>query len=224
MERMAECIRRWWRRGLVYLLGLVILALGITLNTKTGLGVSPIVSIPYVAAVAGHWSLGDTTLVSYVIFLLFQILLLRRRFRWINLLQLPVSIAFTRFMNLFEAWIPEQTALPGQLLVLALAILGTGIGAAMSLDMRLVPNPGDGLVQALSDAAGKDLGLCKNLVDGSCVILAAAVSLPLLGHVAGIGLGTLAAMFGIGQVIAVFNRHLGQPCLRFAGMNPENVK
>lgn len=38
----------------------------------------------------------------------------------------------------------------GRLGVLMLALIFTGIGAAMSLSMRLVPNPGDGLVQVLA--------------------------------------------------------------------------
>ena len=45
------------------------------------------------------------------------------------------------------------------LVVVAAGIVLTGIGAAASLDMRLVPNPGDGIVQTLADAAGKETGL-----------------------------------------------------------------
>lgn len=51
--------QKLWREGF-YACGLVILALGITLNIKTGLGVSPIVSIPFVAAQVGGWSIGNT--------------------------------------------------------------------------------------------------------------------------------------------------------------------
>ena len=36
-------------RGIIYFIGLIVLALGIVLNTKTLLGVSPIISIPYLA-------------------------------------------------------------------------------------------------------------------------------------------------------------------------------
>lgn len=43
--------------------------------------------------------------------------------------------------------------------VLAAGIILTGIGAAMSLDMRLIPNPGDGIVQALADCFKKPVGL-----------------------------------------------------------------
>ena len=34
-------------RVLFYVIGLLVLALGLTLNTKTGLGVSPIISVAY---------------------------------------------------------------------------------------------------------------------------------------------------------------------------------
>ena len=49
--------------------------------------------------------------------------------------------------------------------ILLVAVLFTGVGAAMSIDMRLVPNPGDGIVKALSDASGKETGVVKNCFD-----------------------------------------------------------
>ena len=82
-----------------------------------------------------------------------------RKYKAWDLLQLPLSIIFTRFMNLFSDRIPIQTVLPGQLVMLLFAIVLTGIGAAMSLDMRLIPNPGDGVVQAISDFTGKEMCL-----------------------------------------------------------------
>lgn len=45
---------RQFYRWLFYLAGLFILALGLTLNTKTGLGVTPIISVPYKHC-AGIW-------------------------------------------------------------------------------------------------------------------------------------------------------------------------
>ena len=70
---------------------------------------------------------------------------------------------------------------------LLIAIAATGIGAALSLDMRIVPNPGDGIVQAISDISGKDIGLIKNIFDGSNVILAALLSLIFQKGIVGIG-------------------------------------
>ena len=193
-------------RWLVYIAGLLVLALGITLNTKTGLGVSPIISVAFVASELGGWSIGNTTLVAYIVFMLMQLALKGKKYRAWDLLQLPLSIVFTRFMNLFSDRIPVQTQLPGQLFMLLLAIILTGIGAAMSLDMRLIPNPGDGIVQAISDFTGKEMGLCKNWFDGTMVALALILALVAQQRVIGVGIGTLAAILGIGRVIAVFNK------------------
>ena len=55
MDRYVDGKRKLTNRLLIYGLGIIILALGITLNTKTGLGVSALVSIAY--TVAGAWNL-----------------------------------------------------------------------------------------------------------------------------------------------------------------------
>ncbi len=120
----------------------------------------------------------------------------------LDALQLPLSLAFTRFMNLFSAWIPAPAGLAARIAVLAAGIILTGIGAAMSLDMRLIPNPGDGIVQALADCFKKPVGLTKNLFDLFCIGVTAAISLIFVRRL----IGTVAAMLGVGRVIALFNR------------------
>ena len=54
--------KTYFYRGLFYLMGLLILALGITLNTKTGLGVSPIISVSFSISTIWHFNFGNTTL------------------------------------------------------------------------------------------------------------------------------------------------------------------
>ena len=62
-------------RVFFYLLGLLVLALGLTLNTKTGLGVSPIISVAYsISVISGH-NFGNMTLALYSIFVVIQICL-----------------------------------------------------------------------------------------------------------------------------------------------------
>ena len=90
-----------------------------------------------------------------------------------------------------------------------LAVILIGTGAALTLDMRLVVSPGDGIVQAVSDRTGLELGLTKNIVDVCCVLATCALSLTFARHIIGIGVGTLAGMFGTGRVIALFNRQFG---------------
>lgn len=55
-------------RTVFYIAGLLILALGLTLNTKAGLGVSPIISVPYTFSQIFDFNFGNATLVFYCIF------------------------------------------------------------------------------------------------------------------------------------------------------------
>ncbi len=210
-------------RFLIYIAGLIILAFGLTLNTTTALGVSAIISVAHTGAVIFDMSIGDATLILYSCFVLIEIVihtLLKKRdpsFKLkrqiiFDLLQLPMSIVFTRLMNAFAALLPmlEETegftsTFPFRLLILFVALIATGVGTAMSLDMRLVANPADGGVQAFSDFFKKEVGLMKNITDGVCIVLSLLVSYLVLGRIVSVGIGTVCAVFFIGRVIALFN-------------------
>ena len=207
---------RQLRRILFYLIGQIVLATGLTLSTKVNLGVSPILSIAYCASVITGRAIGDTSLIVYIICIIAEIILharqdmqpeQRKKVFILDLLQLPLSLVFTRVMNLFAGIIPTPSGtLFLRIPLLILAIFCVGVGAAMTLDMRLIANPADGIVQVISDVSGLKLGLTKNIVDISCVILTAIASFILTHRIIGIHVGTLLAMFGTGRVIAVFNR------------------
>ena len=87
-----------------------------------------------------------------------------------------------------------------------------------SLDMRLVPNPGDGIVQALGDFFGRDVGFVKNCFDGINISLTVGVSLIFADRVIGIGIGTVLAVIGVGRVMALFNYLFLQKVNRAAGL------
>ena len=101
---------------------------------------------------------------------------------------------------------------------LLIAIVLTGVGAALSLDMRLIPNPGDGIVQTLSDFSGGSVGLTKNCFDIGNVLLTSAIGLLMAGQLVGIGLGTILSMIGVGRVIAVFNHFYFHKTAVLAGL------
>ena len=112
-------------------------------------------------------------------------------------------------LNVLSAWIPAAETMAARIAVLLISVILVGTGAALSLDMRLIANPGDGLVQAVSDRTGIDLGLSKNIVDITCVTLTCILSMTVSHRILGVGIGTLIAMLGIGRVIALVNKLLG---------------
>ncbi len=240
--------REWTYRILFYLLGLVILALGLTLNTKAGLGVSAIISVSYSISEVSGISFGNTTLGLYTVFIILEIILhsirdrryeknrdsalehAKRRDRKLvllmDILQLPLSIVFTRFLNVFSLFLPDfsQFGTPGavrmavRFTALILAIILTGIGAAMSLNMRIIPNPGDGIVQAVADCIRKDVGFTKNCVDVVNILISTSIGLIFVGHLAGVGIGTVFAVIGVGRAIAVFNHFFYDRMVSLAGV------
>lgn len=214
-----------------YIIGLLTLAMGLILNTKAGLGVSPIISVSYSISEITHSNFGDMTLILYCLFVVIEIVLhlMQKREKFVlilDLLQIPLSIVFTRFLNLFSSLLPEfspehdhtTTQWILRFLVLLLALLLTGIGAAMSLNMRLVPNPGDGIVQAIADTIHKSVGFTKNCFDLCNVLLTITVSLGFTGKLHGVGVGTLLAVIGVGRVIAFFNHFTKDFLLETAGL------
>lgn len=101
-------------RWIFYISGLVILALGIMLNTKTNLGVSPIISVPYSISNVIGFNFANMTLIVYVVFVIIE-MILHMIWQFVDksanqlgmylvrdVLQIPVSIIFTRFLNIFQ--------------------------------------------------------------------------------------------------------------------------
>lgn len=86
-----------------------------------------------------------------------------------------------------------------------MAIICTGVGAAMSLSMQFVPNPGDGIVQALAGKFNKSVGLTKNIFDCVSVCITLCIGLIFAHTILGIGIGTVIAVLGVGRVIALFH-------------------
>lgn len=216
---MQQTKQQTFARWGFYLLGMVLLALGLTLNTKTGLGASAIVPVPFTVSQATGWDFGNLTLVVYCLFVAAQFLIKGKNRRWTDLLQIPLSIVFTRFLNIFAAAIPYQSGnLPANIALLVVAIIFTGIGAAMTVAMQLIPNPGDGIVGTIAAVTGKELGFCKNCFDVGCVSLSLIIGLCFGDPLLGVGLGTLISMVGVGRAIAGFNYLCKRPLLQATGM------
>ena len=208
-------------RWTIYAAGMVILALGLTLNTKAGLGVSPMLALPYGISEIFSMDFGDAAFLMYCVYIAGQFLLRGKKSRWFDLLQMPVSLLFSRVLNIFGTVITYNAAaspLWSRLLVLAAAHVFTAIGVSLSVNMRLIPNPGDGIVQALSDRTGWELGLCKNLTDGTCFLLAVSMCMLTIRRVIGIGIGTVLSMVVVGRVLAVVNGLMKERMCRAAGV------
>ncbi len=203
-----------------------ILALGLTLSTKADLGVSPIIAVSFGVSQLTGARFGDMTFLLYASFVIIEMVLHlmpgkrapadRKKAVLIDALQLPLSYCFTMLLNVLSAWIPPVETMAARITVVLISVICVGTGAALSLDMRIIANPGDGLVQAVSDRSGISLGLTKNIIDITCVTATCILTLAVAHRIIGVGIGTVAAMLGIGRVIAIVNILFGERLIPLA--------
>lgn len=194
------------KRYSIFLVGLTFMALGIVLIIKSALGTSPISSVPYILSLALPFTVGEFNfLVSFLMFIL-QPIILRRKFEWIQILQVPMTFIFCVFidvfMYIFSFLYPE--AYYQHIIVLLLGCLSMGIGVTCQLLGRVVMLPGEGLVNAIATHWNLDFGKTKVAFDWTLVSIAALLSVYFFGQINGIREGTLISAFSTGLLVKLF--------------------
>ncbi len=218
MEHIPEFLHAFTpRRRAVYLIGVVLLACGIALNTKTDLGVAPILSVAFVLSELTCVPFSLMSFLYYCFLILVQLGLLGRRFEQIQWLQLAASFLTSFFIGVFSRLIPAAGSLSLRIAFLLLAILLTGTGIILSVGARFVPNPGDGMANAIALRTGKSLGFSKNLLDILSFLIALSLGLLFRGKLLGVGAGTVVTMLLTGRAVAL----LQKPVLRMVGLNDQ---
>ena len=211
--------KNWFWRFAIYLMGLPMIAVGVTLSTKAGLGLTTIASFPYAISQALHVNYAVTTFLVYLVTILLQFVMKGKHRQWRDLFPLRVNLVFSSFLGWFGALIPIHfEAFWQNLLLSVIAVVMIAVGAAMMVHMQLAPNPPDGLAHAMSIVMKKDLGTAKNLLDFIFVALAAAIDLLFHGTLVSVGIGTVIAMVLMGRVIYVFNHFFKARLLKLAGL------
>lgn len=201
---------------------MIILALGLTLNTKAGLGVTPVLSLPFSSSQIFGISFGDAILIFYVMYVLLQLAIRKMKSWRYDWMQLPLSLVFSRVMNFLGWTISYDSTLHSftlNFIILLLSIALTGIGASMTLNMRLIPNPADGALQAVADETGIRTGTAKNIFDFCCVLITVTLCLISGKGLIGLHVGTVVSVIGVGRAIAVTDRIWRDKMLRAAGMD-----
>lgn len=197
------------KRIVEFLLGTALNAMGISLITKAYLGTSPLSSIPFVLSLGLIPSFGTFTFIINMLFLFGQVLILKRNFPKIQLLQIPVTVFFglliDLFMFVFQKIKPEYYINSLILLVLGCAIMAFGIMISVRAD--LVTTPGNALVQAISLCTNRKFGNIKIAFDCSLSIIAVICSFILFDTFRGVREGTLISAILVGVFINFFQKN-----------------
>ncbi len=196
------------QRWLTFLLGVWIMSVGIALSLHGQLGTAPISTFPAVIDAASPLSVGMVTVLMNIVFVLLQMLILRRRFKAFQMLQLPIAVLFGTLVDLsfyLTSWVqPDHYVTKWVVTIIGALVLGLGV--YVQIRPKLVYLPGEGLVMALTMVTTVRYGTMKQLVDWSLVLISVIVSLILLQRLEGVREGTVFAAFAVGAVVKYLER------------------
>lgn len=203
------------KRYVLFIISLFFAALGVVFTKHGELGVSPISSVANVMSCKfDSFSLGTWLIIWNCVLIAGQIVILRKTFQPIQLLQIPLSFLFGWFTDLgmwIVSFIPTNSY-PARLGMVILGIIILGFGISLSVIANVIMNSGEAFVKAISDKIHKEFGNVKIAFDVICVILALALSVMFFSFsIVGTREGTIISALLTGVVVKFFSSKLSHP-------------
>lgn len=198
------------KRYIIFLVGLFVNSLGVSLITKANLGTSPISSIPYVLSLNFPLTLGNFTIIFSILLIILQLFILRKNFKLEHLLQIPISILFGYFIDLTMLLFSfvNPTAYIAKLIYLLIGCVILGFGVYMEVLADVAMLPGESFVRAIVQTWHREFGSTKVCFDVSMAVIAAALSFILAHRLDGVREGTVIAALLVGFLARQFGRLL----------------
>lgn len=193
-----------WRGEIALLVAVVINSFAVVLMLYSGAGISAISSVPYAFSdVLPQLSLGTWTYLFQGLLVL-SLMILRKRFVVEYLFSFVVGFLFGELMDLHELWIPLlPKGLGWQTLYFIVSYLLIAIGIALSNRCDLPIIPTDLFPRELSDITGISYPKIKISFDVICLAVTAGLTFLFLGHLDGLGIGTVIAAFTTGKAVGI---------------------
>ncbi|MDE7378240.1 MAG: hypothetical protein K2N13_04680 [Paraprevotella sp.] len=204
---------------LLLLFSLFVMTLGVAVCVRSQLGSSVISVLPYVFETAGSYgkttalTIGQYTYIMNFLLVFGQILVLRRRFEFVQLFQLVIGFVFGTLIDAsmsLTTWLVPATLWQKVAAQLAGCMI-LGVGIAMEVCCGSVTMPGEGFPVAVSRVSGIEFPKVKIVVDVTLVACGIVACYGFFGawqwHI--IGVGTLLAMFLVGAVVRFMGLRMG---------------
>lgn len=197
----------------MYFIGLFIMTIGIAVSVKSNLGVSPVSSIPYTMTFVWGVEMGKATIIFHIALVLIQLLILRKNFKAISLLQIAVGIVFgyfTTFCNYCVSYLPTPENLVIRLMMMLISAVFIAFGIFLYLPANLMPLAGEGAMKAVSDVTHIEFSKVKIAFDVSMVVISAATCMLLTHNLGSVGIGTVIAALLVGMILRIITKLLGE--------------
>ena len=214
------------KRYLLFIISLFFSGLGVAFAKHGEIGVTPISSVANVMSYKfTSISMGTWLIIWNCVLIVGQIVILRKDFQLIQLLQVPLSFLFGWFTD-FGMWLVSfipADLYPVRLLMVFLGIIILGFGISLAVTANVIMNSGEAFVKAVSDKIHKEFGNVKIAFDVCCVLTAILLSLIFFDFkIIGTREGTILSAFLTGLTVKFFIRRIQPPLNRI--LTGENSK
>lgn len=192
------------------LIVLLINSLGVDLMSKSGFGISTISSVPLIFNTAfpvfsfGTWNYIFQTL------LVITLMVLKRSFCPGYLFSFVVGIGFGKMIDVHNNWIqmlPDSLPLHTVYFFTGFFLMCFGICLANNCMLPIIPT--DIFPRDLSEILKKNYKTIKTAFDVCCLTTTVILSLAILHHFYGIGVGTIFCAFLTGKTVSVIQHFIG---------------
>lgn len=185
-------------------LAVLINSFGVVLMLYSGAGISAISSVPYAfSRVLPRLSLGTWTYIFQGALIL-SLMIMRKRFVPSYLFSFAVGFVFSELLDVHELWINIlPTALAWRIIYFLLSYVILCFGIALSNRCELPIVPTDLFPRELADITKIAYPKIKIGFDVTCLAVTAGLTFFCMGHIDGLGIGTVAAAFTMGKGVGI---------------------
>ncbi len=199
-------------RGELALLVVVLInSLGVVLMLYSGSGISAISSVPYAfSRVFSKVSLGTWTYIFQGLLIL-SLMIMRKRFVASYLFSFVVGFVFSEMLDVYEIWVKVlPTAIGYRVIYFVISYMLICVGIALSNRCGLPIIPTDLFPRELADILKIRYSRIKIGYDVTCLAITGIMTCIILGHLDGLGIGTILAAFTMGKAIGIIGDKMDQ--------------
>lgn len=185
-------------------LAVIINSFGVVLMLYSGAGISAISSVPYAfSEVLPKLSLGTWTYIFQGLLVL-TLMIMRKKFVPSYMFSFVVGFVFGELLDFYEWWIKILPyTIPMRIIYFIVSYIVICVGIALSNRCGLPIIPTDLFPRELSDITGVRYSRIKIGFDITCLAVTTGLTFFCLGHIMGLGIGTIVAAFTMGKGIAL---------------------
>lgn len=170
----------------------------------SGAGISAISSVPYAfSEVLPKLSLGTWTYIFQGILVL-TLMIMRKRFVPEYLFSFVVGFVFSELLDFYEMWIkilPYTLVMRVIYFIISYIVICIGIALSNRCGLPIIPT--DLFPRELLDITNVKYSRIKIGFDLACLAVTGGLTFLCLGHIKGLGIGTILAAFTMGKGIAL---------------------